>query len=470
MKHVRAAFSLWYSSGPARQDTQLTAERDFRLNHEGLGPFFSGDVPPRLVDLLRIAMAVYIVDRRVRRGTAPARSWARELKLRVEVLDPGFWQSADVVASLRETVEYVSGDYWDFEFAKDSRRYEATAPLLTRGFAAERPLVCLYSGGLDSAAGLGLRVTDQPDRPVIPVTVKHQPRQTRLTEEQFELLRARHGIRIEPLVVKASRIRLAGAQWDREETSQRSRSFLFASSGAIAAILSGVPDIEVFESGVGAINVPLMVGMTGTRATRGSHPEFLRRMSRLASLIAERAIAFQLPFFGMTKGEMVRSLKRNGIGDLAACTVSCAHYPRGHDPYTQCGICPACVFRRQAMLVGDVAEPSGTYSFDLFGPPDEVNTLQPDKLVPFKAFLMQVAKWSNIDQTGRLPESVERYLRDSQILQSGESNEPIKKLLVRNRDEWMAIAEAGRRMGYQWARLLAPAHQPAALGASHATA
>ena len=75
------------------------------------------------------------------------------------------------------------------------------------------------------------------------------------------------------------------------------------------------------------------------------------------------------------------------------------------------GVCAACVFRRQAMFVGDVAKPTGAYSFDLFGP------------------------------------------------------------LVRNRDEWMAIiAEEGRRMGYQWARLLAPAHYPAALGASHATA
>ena len=104
-----------------------------------------------------------------------------------------------------------------------------------------------------------------------------------------------------------------------------------------------------------------------------------------------------------TKGEMVRALKVSGLGQLARVTVSCARYPLGYHMYEQCGICPACVSRRQAMQVAEINEGTGRYSFDLFGPVDEVNRLSSDRLTYLRAFLMQVADWSDIETTGILP-------------------------------------------------------------------
>ncbi len=451
MKLPQNRFRVEYAGGFGAGGGVLVSGRDFWLDLKAPGRYFFADLPPRLVDLLRVGMAVYAVDRLVRRRRGPSRPWGRNLLVRVEVLDPGFWSGTEALDALRQAVDFVSGDCWDFEFLGDSARYEWRRPLLSNVFANESPLVCLYSGGLDSATGLGLRVRDCPDRPVIPVTVKHQPGQNDLIQQQFERLKDRLGARIEPLVVHSDMGRRDGVKW---EPSHRGRSLLFASAGAVTAALSGGSSVEVFESGVGAINVPLMAGMTGSKATRGCHPEFLRLMSRLASLVAEREISFLLPFLDRTKGEMVRSLDGAGLADLARATVSCAHYPLGYHRYRQCGLCPACLFRRQAMIVGGIEEPQDAYSFDLFGTPERAGLVPPEKLNYLKAFLMQVAERADIETTGRLPGAVERHLRHTRILKPGEPPEALIALMARNRDEWMAVAAEGRRKGLQWARLL----------------
>lgn len=81
---------------------------------------------------------------------------------------------------------------------------------------------------------------------------------------------------------------------------------------------------------------------------------------------------------------------------------------------------------------------------------------------------MQVADWAEIEPMGRLPDPVERHLRHTRILKPGESHKRFSALLSRNRDEWLKIAEDGRRRGYRWARLLAPARSPMDQGMTHA--
>jgi len=189
----------------------------------------------------------------------------------------------------------------------------------------------------------------------------------------------------------------------------------------------------------------------------------------LISLVAEREITFLLPFFDQTKGEMVRSLNGLDLADMARATVSCASYPLGHECYKQCGICPACVFRRQAIHIGGIEELQGTYTFDILGTADQVNRISPDKLGNLRAFLMQVSEWTDIGTTGRLPETVERHLHYTQILKPGDSPLRIIDLLARNRDEWLQMAAEGRDRGYAWAWLLAPARISVESGATYAS-
>src|SRR5262249_42866123 len=141
-----------------------------------------------------------------------------------------------------------------------------------------------------------------------------------------------------------------------------------------------------------------------------------------------------------------------------------------YQPFKQCGVCPACLFRRQAMVVGGVVESQGTYSFDLFGTAEEANRVPEQKLKFLKAFLMQVVGWDDIDKTGELPEPAKRHLIETGILKSGDSPQAIINLLARNRDEWQGIAAERCRQGFRWARLLAPARTQVGEGVNHACA
>ncbi len=167
---------------------------------------------------------------------------------------------------------------------------------------------------------------------------------------------------------------------------------------------------------------------------------------------------------------MVRDVNEAGLADLAVSTISCARYPVGLQRYKQCGVCPACVFRRQAMIVAGVKEFLGTYTIDLFGPSHQVNQFPPSRLNYLKAFPMQCAQWTEIDSNALLPDQVEHHFRHTRILRSGESPERLSNLICRNRDEWLKIAEEGRRRGYGWARLLEPPRPSMEQGASHAIA
>jgi len=198
--------------------------------------------------------------------------------------------------------------------------------------------------------------------------------------------------------------------------------------------MSQVAAVEVFESGVGAVNLPLLAGMVGSKATRGSHPHFFRLMSRLVSLAAGREIVFHLPFLEKTKGEVVGQLAALGLQELARSTVSCVHYPLRERPHKQCGVCPACIFRRQAMLIGGIEEP-GDF---------------------LKAFLLQVANLGALKSGSPVPERVRRHLFATNLVSRDESMAPFLRLLSRYRDEWLSIAAEGMEREWAWTNLLAP--------------
>jgi hypothetical protein len=164
---------------------------------------------------------------------------------------------------------------------------------------------------------------------------------------------------------------------------------------------------------------------------------------------------------------MVQAINDAGLADLAQDTISSARYPLGHHCYRQCGFCSACIFRRQAIIFGGIAELQASYSFDLFNTAEVANAVPPEKLMYLRAFLMQVATWDDIEKTGQLPEPVFRYLHETQVLKPGESPNAISDLLVRNRNEWQRIVAERRDLGFQWASLLDPACTPVGQGLSH---
>jgi hypothetical protein len=257
------------------------------------------------------------------------------------------------------------------------------------------------------------------------------------------------GIRVYP-----SQLRTAGIE--DEENTQRCRSALFLGIGGVVAAVTGAARVEVFESGVGAVNLPLMAGMVGSKATKGSHPKLLRLMSRLLSLVVGREVEFILPFLDRTKAEVVVTLAEEGLDELARSSVSCVHYPLRERPHKQCGVCPACVFRRQAIAVAGIEEPTSCYKYDLFGMAQAVSGVPSEEMRFLRAFLMQSAKLAELDDPTGMPRFFRGHLLGTGVAENGESLAPFVELFRRYRQEWLGLVAKGRERGWPWARLLTP--------------
>jgi len=430
---------------------------------------------PRLADLLDIAKSLYAADRLAKRDRrSTLRGQTRSMDINVIVRDPLFWSSRSVRQTLERAIQIVSDDEINITFTSGTCNEAETLIFPSPPLPLEKPHVYLYSGGLDSLAGLVGRLRES-QQPVLTVTARHQVTQRKLVQHQLGIVRAHFGVRIDPLLVKVALV--DPPAMNHQELTQRWRSFLFLSLGATAACLANTDVVEVFESGVGAVNLPLMAGMlVGARTTRGCHPRFLATMAELVSLAANRAIKFHLPFAHRTKGEMACGLVQAGLGAIAKDSVSCAHYPlresemifaadpdglwpevplamqRSTHLPKQCGICPACIGRRQALFVAGIIEPAGTYKHDLFS--TTTPEITDDEWAYVKATLMQIELLGHLIADQPLPPLVARHLYGSGILEAGARPDAIVDLLQRYRQEWLGLLRHGRSQGWAWCQWL----------------
>lgn len=416
---------------------------DCRIHTRALQQSIGRRLSERFQDLIDIALAIYVADRSTKRYCRFA-DGARSLELKIGVRDKAFWSGREARLALQRCLEFLTGDDWSIRFSKreprlDSNEFQRSLFVgeLQSGSA---PLVCLYSGGLDSAAGLALRCRDACAGRYVPVTVWHQSQQRNNVQSQFSVLRKTYGCEIDPVIVKVAMT--SPSKLDREETSQRARAVLFYAVGAAVADAVGSHVIEVFESGVGAANVPFMAGMVGWRTTRGAHPEYMRLAGALASLVADRDITFTLPFVGKTKAEVVRAAAVEGLTELLHLTNSCVRFPLHQAGPKSCGICPGCILRRQAFASAGVDDPPGAYQHDIIAASDN-GILSRDARAPLNAILLQAIQMAALNSA----ESPPNWLRNHLIgtLVADEASVPDwLGLFGRYGREWIALNPGSR--------------------------
>lgn len=431
---------------------ELSALRDFRIDDRLLCRRLCADPPARVRDLLRIAMAVYVSDRRKKRRYDTQNGPSRDMRISVGVSDLDFWTAGSVAGLVCRAAELLSGDRWcvGFEFEKPAEHDQRCLQLRFE----EQPVVTLYSGGLDSAAGLAARLGEQC-QPVVAVTARHQPGQKEVVTGQLKRLREEFPHNPITSAMVRTTLRNPPSANDQELT-QRCRAFLFTALAGVVAYGCEASVVEVLENGVGVINLPLMTGMlVGGRTTRGAHPEFLRIMSDLLTKVTERQIRFTLPHQSKTKAELVQCLKGGDrLRDVALSSVSCVHYPRRiSGPAKQCGVCLACLGRRQALICAGISEPPDHYEFDLFGEVRSANAVPNERLAFLKATLMHIASLHGIVETPELSPLLRSHLYGSRVLQLGEAARPSLDVLERFREEWLALIRDGQAHGRRWARL-----------------
>ncbi len=326
---------------------------------EALGPRLGalGPVPAANVDLVRLAVIVYAADRSTLRKVG-ATNWSqRELRLEVPVSDPSRWEP--LTPQLQAALGFLSGDAWTLRFR--AARLPKEGARDTRFAGAKR--VVLLSGGADSAVGALLSRHDLGEAQH--VLVSHVGL-TSLAPVQVDIAR-RIGDLLPgpPQFHQQIHFSRHTTQFDgtrfRDETSTRTRSFLFLAFGLAVASIDGLP-LWIPENGFASLNPPLTADQRGSLSTRTTHPLFLEQLTALATAAGAHAV-IENPLAGATKGEMfVRVGELVGVdaaSDFLSATHSCGH--TGHrslkiSPLQHCGVCYGCLLRRASFLAARVKD------------------------------------------------------------------------------------------------------------------
>ncbi len=424
-----------------------------RIYPTGRNKGFGEKLTSRQIDLIRIGMAVHVADAWVRRKASL--NGLRNVTLETEVLDPEFWLKPETMTLLKDCVDFLSGgDDWSFRFtpAKISRHDKRTNLFDDLDCNA---LVHLYSGGLDSSSGLAARLAEEPGRMVIPVTVRHQMQKSQLVRDHFSMV-VKSGLTkrcdLKPFLAGAfirndSVKRNFDARF--KEITHRCRPFLFMGVAGLVANTFTTPRVEVFESGVGSINLPLVSGPADYRTTRSTHPNFLRLIGLLVSHVNDEEVRYVLPFAGKTKAEMAARLRELNLEELARKSNSCILHPLLRKGWQQCGQCPACVFRRQALLTAGIAEPKDAYAVDLFSDPQPETVIPTKQLLTIRAFHQQIAHMPELG-SGIAPPCFKRYLKATNAVSSDAQLAPHVEVYRRYREEWLPLIADARRRRLPW--------------------
>lgn len=291
-------------------------------------------------DLMMLSLAVTAADTFVERDSRAEDAWCRQLKINLPMLNPTLWDKQKPL--LKETLHFLSGDLWDFEF----RQSDFQIPEMMKGMKARKIFinkhdsVCLFSGGLDSTIG-AIDLQFQGKKSVL---VSHAYPKDRQKQDgvyhKLRLSNARFQVVANPRKVKEI----------PADVQMRTRSFNFIAFGAlIATALSKnhhsnkIIPLYIPENGLISINPPLTPRRIGSLSTRTTHPYFLKKLNELFSSI-DLPVELLNPYQFKTKGEMMLECKdQKLLKKVATDTVSCGKWKRSG---VQCGKCLPCLIRR----------------------------------------------------------------------------------------------------------------------------
>ena len=430
-------------------------ERFFASARERIERAFGCNLPPELLDLLDLAHAVHLTDRLARRrirGTmGDELNWVRNINVSLRVRRPDIWNSPAVQDRLSEALTLLTDDRWNLHFQE--RRFDPSAKERQGHLFSLRPsqpiTTALFSGGLDSLAGLGIQLADRRSDHFVTVSAASTSRLVPVQRGLIQALRARFGLRITHVRTRFGFVHRNGS-YDHDETSQRTRGFMFMTLGAAAATAAGCDTLTLYENGIGSLNLPISKGQFGSQATRSTDPRVLLAMGQLVALLLDRPFRVVNPFVLQTKGEMCAVLSAIGIDDLAAQTISCDGYPQRSAGAAQCGSCTSCLLRRLSLQVAGLQrhDPGHLYRRDTLTAADQ---LSDEHSGPWRVTLAHVSAvrraLSSADPWGNFirlhPELIEIVRAIPTVTETAaDVPQQLTRLYRRYCDEWDAFPSA----------------------------
>ena len=330
-------------------------------------------IDPLIADLLDIACVVFAADSSVPRGGSVRQNmgaaWRRRFDFEIPVRNRKIWADPAVTDLLVEAVTFLTDDVVTFDFT-DHLGDEGGQQFLDFDpsgvtFAAED--VVLFSGGLDSFAG-ALEMLATTSRNLLLVSHRSAQKVFPRQKNLGAYLAHRFPGRVEHIHVDARR-----KGKEASDTTQRSRSFLFAALGQAVVQAFGGKRLWFFENGIVSHNLPISPQVVGTMATRTTHPLALDLMNRLFDRLGGDLVPIHNAYQWLTKTEIVGRIVEHGGAEQIARSSSCTSIRDQTTLHTHCGTCSQCLDRRFAVLANglDHFDPVESYKTDvLFGPRD----------------------------------------------------------------------------------------------------
>jgi hypothetical protein len=365
----------------------------------------------RSFDLLSLAIAVTAADTFNERQLVSEVGWGRTLRISVPLAEPDAF--VPVVPTIETALDFLTGDQWKIELRQGGR---TPAEPQKRGYVTDLTkanLVCLFSGGLDSAIGM-IKLASEGLHPLL---VSHSYPSDKARQERILALAATGFPRFATV---------AHPQWTGHpfDTTMRGRSFNFLALAAVAAsVVQQRRDMSrvrlvVPENGFIAINAPLSERRVGSLSTRTTHPYFLGLMQQTFDGLNIDA-DIENPFEEQTKGEMViNCLDTKMLGSISALTVSCGKWKRKHE---QCGRCLPCLIRRIAFHRAGLLDPTPVYTHSslpaaLADPDNRSDILALSRAVSWIG-TKQIARW--VGASGPLPIAPSERKKYEDVVQRG---------------------------------------------------
>lgn len=321
-------------------------------------------LPDRIRDLIEIAAYVYCADRQIKRGERDAveyHSWGRNLNFAIKVRDYEFWNSPQTQRKLNELLSFLAGDASVHFTFQPGHATPMTSLLDQPGVVIpDGSEVILFSGGVDSLAGVVQQLDSSDDSFLLVSHQSGQPGVTRTQNQLFKAIDRDWPGRVRHIPFKCG---LTG-QRAREE-SQRTRFFLYATIAYAVAHVNGRNHLYAYENGITSLNLPKRQDLMNARASRTTHPRTIALLNDFFSEVHGGSFSIKTPFFWKTKTEVMKVLTDLGEVGLLSSSVSCSKtFKTEHS--NQCGGCSQCVDRRFAAFSAGVEayDESGLYEVD----------------------------------------------------------------------------------------------------------
>lgn len=353
-------------------------------------------LPDRVLDLLEIAAYVFCADRLISRGSKANleyHSWSRSFHFAIKVRDFEFWNTPDVKEKLKAALVFMSGDrmyHFNFQPGHSTPQADMFDGQTFQVEPKQDDRVVLFSGGLDSLAGIVDCLKNSPSQLHLISHRSGQPGTARTQDQLIKELRRRYPNRISYYKFYCSL-----RETKRKEETQRTRAFLYTSIAYALSHALSQQEIFVYENGITSINFPTRQDQMNARASRTTHPKTIALLENLFSEINQSKIKISTPFLWRTKTDIFRILNDVGQKSLIPSAVSCSQTSQNHELVTHCGGCSQCIDRRFAAYGSklDDADEGGIYALDFIQDDieeDEVKTTLIDYIRQAENF----AEWS----------------------------------------------------------------------------